>query len=141
VALIADIEDLGGAAAAIEAGIPQRWIAESAYRAEQGLASGQRPKVGVNVYADGQADAPGTAQPFEVDPLVAERQAERTRARVAARDQHRHAAAMRRLTGDTRDGRNVMPALIDAARAGATVGEMADVFRDAFGEFIEPAPW
>jgi methylmalonyl-CoA mutase N-terminal domain/subunit len=141
VALVADIEDLGGAAAAIEAGIPQRWIAESAYRAEQGLASGQRAKVGVNVYADGPAGAPGPAQPFEVDPLVAERQAERTRARVAARDQHQHAAAMRRLAGDTRDGRNVMPALIDAARAGATVGEMADVFRDAFGEFTEPAPW
>jgi methylmalonyl-CoA mutase N-terminal domain/subunit len=34
-----------------------------------------------------------------------------------------------------------MPALIDAARAGATVGEMADVFRTAFGEFTEPAPW
>jgi methylmalonyl-CoA mutase, N-terminal domain len=140
-ALVADIEDLGGAVAAIEAGIPQRWIAESAYRAERELASGERPKVGVNVYADGHAGAPGPAQPFEVDPLVAERQAERTRARVAARDQHRHAAAMRRLAGDTREGRNVMPALVDATRAGATVGEMADVFRDAFGEFTEPAPW
>src|SRR5262249_61934811 len=93
VALVADIEGLGGAAAAIEAGIPQRWIAESAYRAEQDLASGQRPKVGVNVYADGQADAPGPAQPLEGDPLVAERQAERARARGAARRHHPHPPA------------------------------------------------
>jgi methylmalonyl-CoA mutase, N-terminal domain len=140
-AVLAEIDALGGAAAAIEAGIPQRWIAESAYRAEQQLASGERPKVGVNVYADGPAGAPGPAEAFEVDPLVAERQAGRTRARVAARDRQRHAEAMRRLAGDTREGRNVMPALIDAARAGATVGEMADVFRAAFGEFTEPAPW
>jgi methylmalonyl-CoA mutase N-terminal domain/subunit len=76
-----------------------------------------------------------------VDPLVGARQAARTRARAAARDQRRHAAALSRLADDTREGRNVMPGLIDAARAGATVGEMADVFREAFGEFTEPAPW
>jgi methylmalonyl-CoA mutase N-terminal domain/subunit len=48
---------------------------------------------------------------------------------------------MDRLRGDTVDGRNVMPALVDATRAGATVGEMADVFRAAFGEFREPQVW
>jgi methylmalonyl-CoA mutase N-terminal domain/subunit len=48
---------------------------------------------------------------------------------------------MERLRADTGDGRNVMPALIDATRAGATVGEMADVFRVAFGEFREPQVW
>src|SRR5258708_30006294 len=58
VAVMADIDALGGAAAAIEAGIPQRWIAEAAYRAEQELASGARPKVGVNVYGDADAPAP-----------------------------------------------------------------------------------
>jgi methylmalonyl-CoA mutase N-terminal domain/subunit len=137
-ALIADIEDLGGAAAAIEAGIPQRWIAESAYRAEQELASGERAKVGVNVYADEDAPPPSAS---EMDPLVAGRQAARTRERTAARDQRRHVGALARLADDTRAGRNVMPALIDAARAGAMVGEMADVFRDQFGEFTEPAPW
>jgi len=173
VAVMEDIDALGGAAAAIEAGIPQRWIAESAYRAEQELASGERPKVGVNVYTDADASAsqaspaaspvaagdpspvapPPTHLPvplhftapsagtFEVDPLVGGRQAARTRARVAARDQRRHADALSRLADETRAGRNVMPALIDAARAEATVGEMADVFRELFGEFTEPAPW
>jgi methylmalonyl-CoA mutase N-terminal domain/subunit len=139
--LMRDIDALGGAAAAIEAGIPQRWIAESAYRTEQELASGARPKVGVNVYADAGSSAEAAPSTFEVDPLVGKRQAERTRSRVAARDPGPHASALSRLAGNARSGRNVMPALIDAARAGATVGEMADVFRDAFGEFTEPAPW
>jgi methylmalonyl-CoA mutase N-terminal domain/subunit len=139
-ALAADIEALGGAAAAIEAGVPQRWIAESAYRTEQDLVSGARPKVGVNVYADSGAGE-GVPQVPEVDPLTGERQARRTRALVAARDPERHAKAMSRLAQDTRAERNVMPALIGAARADATVGEMADVFRAAFGEFTEPAPW
>ena len=140
-ALMAEIDALGGAAAAIEAGVPQRWIAESAYRAEQALASGGRPKVGVNVYADEAAGQQAEPQGFEVDPLVAGRQAGRTRARVAARDPGPHASALSRLADDTKSGRNVMPALIDAARADATVGEMADVFAGTFGEFTEPAPW
>jgi methylmalonyl-CoA mutase, N-terminal domain len=141
-ALMADIDALGGAVAAIEAGVPQRWIAESACRAEQELAAGQRPKVGVNVYTDDEdGGPPSPSARCEADPLAGERQAERTRERVAARDQRRHISAMLRLADDTRAGRNVMPALIDAARADATVGEMADVFRDAFGEFTEPAPW
>ena len=42
---------------------------------------------------------------------------------------------------DADEGLNVMPALVEAARAGATVGEMTDVFRQAFGEFQEPSPW
>jgi methylmalonyl-CoA mutase, N-terminal domain len=142
-ALLADIDEFGGAAAAIEAGIPQRWIAESAYRAEQALASGERPKVGVNVYADNGAGAGAAplASTFEVDPLVGERQAARTRARVAGRDPRAHTGALQRLADDTRAGRNVIPALIEAAREEATFGEMADVFTKAFGEFTEPAPW
>jgi (2R)-ethylmalonyl-CoA mutase len=51
------------------------------------------------------------------------------------------AHAVQRLRQDTDEGRNVMPALVVAARAGATVGEMCDVFRSAFGEFREPSPW
>ena len=138
---MAGIDALGGAAAAIEAGIPQRWIAESAYRTEQELASGARPKVGVNVYADEDGSGQEPPQAFAVDPLVGERQAERTRGRIAARDPGEHASALSRLADDARSGRNVMPGLIDAARAGATVGEMADVFTGEFGEFTEPAPW
>jgi len=76
-----------------------------------------------------------------LDPGVAERQIARTRQRLAARDGRAHARAMQRLSQDAGAGRNVMPALVEAARAGATVGEMSDVFRALFGEFREPSPW
>ncbi len=118
-ALLAEIDALGGAVAAIEAGIPQRWIANE----------------------DARAQAAPPEPTSETDSLAGERQAARTQAATAARDPRAFLGALLRLADDTRAGRNVMPALIAAARAGTTVGEMTDVFRDAFGTFTGPAPW
>jgi methylmalonyl-CoA mutase, N-terminal domain len=140
-AVLAEVEAVGGAVAAIERGVPQRWIAESAYRIEREIAEGIRPKVGVNVYADDAGAEGPEPEPFHLDEGVVERQIARTAARVAARDQHAHAEAIAALDAVAREGGNVMPPLIVAARAGATVGEMSDVFRAAFGEFREPDPW
>ncbi len=143
-AVVEQIEAAGGAVRALELGLPQRWITEAAYQAEQDLTEGRRPKVGVNVYTGGP-DAGGDLaegiELFQPDPGIAERQITRTAARVAARDQAACARAVGALRQDVRDGRNVMPALVEAAAAGATVGEMSDVFRAEFGEFREPAPW
>jgi methylmalonyl-CoA mutase N-terminal domain/subunit len=122
-ALLAEIDALGGAVAAIEAGIPQRWIANEDAGADPGA----------------QATPPEPTS--ETDSLTGERQAARTEAATAARDPRAFLGALLRLADDTRAGRNVMPALIAAARAGTTVGEMTDVFRDAFGTFTGPAPW
>jgi methylmalonyl-CoA mutase, N-terminal domain len=122
-ALLAEIDALGGAVAAIEAGIPQRWIAGEDAEAEAG------------------AEIAPPEPTSETDLLAGERQAARTEAVVAARDPRAFLGALLRLADDTRAGRNVMPALIAAARAGTTVGEMTDVFRDAFGTFTGPAPW
>lgn len=127
--------------AAIERGIPQRWIAEAAYRTERAIAEGARPKVGVNIHADDLSDRPAAVERFDVDPGVVERQIERTRGRVRSRDPGQHARAMANVARVAREGGNVMPGLIDAARAGATLGETSDVFRGIFGEFREPDPW
>jgi methylmalonyl-CoA mutase N-terminal domain/subunit len=143
-AVLAEIEDAGGAVRALELGLPQRWITDAAYRAEQDIAAGRRPKVGVNVHADQADDGSGhgpAMQLFQLDPGIADRQMARTGQRLAARDGRAVAAALERLRQDTDEGRNVMRALVVAARAGATVGEMCDVFRAAFGEFREPSPW
>jgi methylmalonyl-CoA mutase N-terminal domain/subunit len=139
-AVLAEIEDAGGAVAALERGIPQRWITDAAYQAERDIAEGRRPKVGVNVHVT-EEDPEQPMELFQLDPAVAERQVARTRERLAARDGPAWAGAMARLRRDTGEGRNVMPALVEAARAGATLGEMCDVFRAAFGEFREPSPW
>jgi methylmalonyl-CoA mutase, N-terminal domain len=139
--VLVTIEDSGGAVRAIELGLPQRWITEAAYRAELEIAAGQRPKVGVNTYAAGDGGPAPGMEAFQLDPGIAERQIARTRQRVGARDGAACARALSRLNRDANEGRNVMPALVEAARAGATVGEMSDAFRQAFGEFREPSPW
>jgi methylmalonyl-CoA mutase N-terminal domain/subunit len=139
--VLAKIEDSGGAVRAIEQGLPQRWITEAAYRAELDIATGRRAKVGVNTYvAADDGPAPG-AEGFQLDPGIAERQIARTEQRVGGRDGGVCAHALSRLRQDANDGQNVMPALVNAARAGATVGEMCEVFRQEFGEFREPSPW
>jgi len=143
-AVMARIEAAGGMVRALELGLPQRWITEAAYQAERDLAEGRRPKVGVNVHADapGEGGDPAAGiELFQPDPGIAERQVSRTAARVAARDATACGQALGRVGQDARGGRNVMPALVEAAAAGATVGEMSDVFRAGFGEFREPAPW
>jgi methylmalonyl-CoA mutase, N-terminal domain len=141
-AVLAEIDDAGGAVRALERGIPQRWITEAAYRAELSIAEGRTPKVGVNVHVtDDSGEQERAMDLFRLDSGVAERQVARTRQRLAARNSHACTRAVQRLRQDAGDGRNVMPALVEAARAGATVGEMSDVFRVAFGEFREPSPW
>jgi methylmalonyl-CoA mutase N-terminal domain/subunit len=76
-----------------------------------------------------------------MDEGIVERQIARTAGRVAARDPRAHAEAVAAVDAVAREGGNVMPSLIVAVRAGATVGELSDVFRSVFGEFREPNPW
>jgi methylmalonyl-CoA mutase N-terminal domain/subunit len=139
--VLATIEDSGGAIRAIEQGLPQRWITEAAYQAELEVVAGRRPKVGVNAYLVEDEDAARGMDLFQLDPGIADRQIARTAQRVGARDGAACARALSRLREDANTAQNVMPALIEAAGAGATVGEMCDVFRQAFGEFREPSPW
>ncbi|HEX6844094.1 MAG TPA: methylmalonyl-CoA mutase family protein [Actinomycetota bacterium] len=139
--VLEEIERLGGTVEALERGVLQRWIAESAYRIEREIVDGTRPRVGVNVFAD-PAEAP-VEMPglFALDPAIVQRQIARTAARVAARDADACAAATAAVEVAAREGTNVLPSLIDAVRAGATLGELSDVFRSVFGEFREPHPW
>jgi methylmalonyl-CoA mutase N-terminal domain/subunit len=138
--VLGELDALGGAVAAIERGVPQRWIGESAYRIEREVADGTRPRVGVNVFTDEDEDV-APPELFAHDPGMAERQVARTAARVAARDQDACARATEAVGAVARDGGNVMSPLVDAVRVGATLGELSDVFREVFGEFREPSPW
>jgi len=139
-AILAKIGELGGMAEALEAGLPQQWIAASAFRIEKEIADGSRPRVGVNVHAD-QREAVELPQLFETDASIAERQVARTAARVAGRDARACAVATEQVERAAGEGVNVMPSLIEAVRTGATLGELSDVFRRVFGEFREPRPW
>jgi methylmalonyl-CoA mutase, N-terminal domain len=137
--LVKEVDDGGGYVHLLEQGIPQRWIAESAYHSELDVADGLRVKVGVNRFVESAEPEP--LMLFSVDADAAERQ----RARLAERLNGRDAAAAGHQLDKLRDAlssdENTMPVLIDAARAGCTVGEIADVMRSVFGEYREPQPW
>lgn len=133
------IQDLGGSVRLIQDGVMQRWIAENAYQESQGLASGELPRVGVNVYVEEESMEPGAL--FQTDPESAERQRERLSAHIAQRDSAAVEASLRDVGASLDSQANVMPSLIAAARAGATVGEISDVMRARFGEYREPVPW
>jgi methylmalonyl-CoA mutase N-terminal domain/subunit len=128
------IDKMGGMVPAIEAGYPQREIAESAYRDQQAVESKARTIVGVNAFV---ATAHEPLETLYIDE-AAERQqrAELDRLR-RERDSVRVQAALDALKQAAAGGDNTMPRLLDAVRAYATVGEMCDALRQVWGEYTE----
>ncbi len=135
------IDDLGGMIAAVEAGFPQREIAEASYRYQQQLEQREKVVVGVNEFTSGPggAEADRPIEILRISPEVERRQITRTRHVRAERDQRRAAEALRRLTETSGAGGNTMYAIVDAVKAHVTLGEICDVFRAVYGEYREPA--
>jgi methylmalonyl-CoA mutase N-terminal domain/subunit len=129
------IESSGGALRAIEAGEIQREIQESAYRFQRELESGERVIVGVNRFQE-QAQAPPSDM-LSIDPELERRQVERLAALRARRDACAWQAALDALGRRARGGGNLVPTIVDAALAWATVGEIAGRLREVFGEHRE----
>jgi methylmalonyl-CoA mutase N-terminal domain/subunit len=113
----------------------QRDILESAYRTQQAIDSGAAIVVGVNRFVSG--DAP-KIDIFRIDPAIEREQAERVRDVRASRDAGTHRSALASLSAAARDGSNLMPPIIAAVEARATVGEISDVLRTVFGEHRDP---
>ncbi len=124
------IEAMGGTLAAIEAGFQQREIQEAAYRNQREIELGDRVVVGVNRYSDEESATPAL---LRVDPEGERRQVERLHRVRAERDGAAWMAAMDRLEAAAREEVNLMPALIDAVRVYATVGEISDRLRAVWG--------
>jgi methylmalonyl-CoA mutase N-terminal domain/subunit len=133
--LLEQIEAKGGALRAIERGEIQRAVQESAYRHQQLVESGDRVIVGVNRFADDGEEPP--ADILRIDPALERAQVERLRALRARRDQAAWAASLRDLEESAQAGRNLVPAMVDAVLAWATVGEIAGCLRQVFGEHRE----
>ena len=133
-AYFATIDAMGGMIPAIERGYPQREIAESAYRFQRAVDSKEQVIVGVNEFAGEEDVAIGT---LHIDESAGERQCARLDEVRRTRDGARVRAALDRLQVGAGDGSNLMPLLIDATRAYATVGEMCDVLRAVWGEYVE----
>ena len=128
------IDALGGMVPAIEAGYPQREIADSAYRTQRAVETGGQTIVGVNRYVD---DAPPAIETLRIDESAARRQAERLARIRRTRDRGRVDRALDALRRTAAGAGNLMPPLIEAVRAHATLGEMCAALRDVWGEYEE----
>ncbi len=131
-ALIDRIDGMGGMPKAIEAGWVQREIAESAYRFQRAIEAGERTIVGVNRFRSEEAVRPS---PQRVDAALEREQVARVRAfrkRRAAKETTRALAAVREAAAlET----NLVPVILDAVKAKATLGEIAGAMREIFGAY------
>ena len=131
--LISEVDALGGAVAAIEEGYVQDRIARSAYLAQQAIESGEAVVVGVNRFEDA-----GDAAPIDllrVPDEVRDQQVARIQSLRASRDAARWSSSMDALEAAARSDENVVPHVLEAVEARATVGEIAGRLREVWGEF------
>jgi methylmalonyl-CoA mutase N-terminal domain/subunit len=139
------IQSIGGTLAAIEAGQIQREIQESAYRAQQAIDGGEQVVVGVNRYA-GTDGGPAKAghhsdrerlELLHIDPAIERRQVARVKALRASRGTGLWKAALDAVASAARGSDNLVPPIVAAVEAKATLGEIADTLRGVFGEHKE----
>ena len=133
-AYLDEIESMGGTLAAIEGGFQQRQIQEAAYRVQRAIESGDQVVVGVNKFRDDEVHTPPLQK---IDPDGERRQVERVRRVRAERSEAGWTAAMDTLEAVARGDGNLLPPILDAVRAFATVGEISDRLRVAWGEHRE----
>jgi len=133
-ACIKRIEEMGGAVAAIENGYMSRQIEENAYRHQREIEMGEKIIVALNRFITDE-EQPIRIQP--VDPEVERQQVERLRRLRNERDNRHVKEVLSDVKEKAQGDANLMPALIEAVEAYATIGEICDTLRDVFGEFKE----
>ncbi|MCE2454431.1 MAG: methylmalonyl-CoA mutase [Gemmatimonadetes bacterium] len=131
-----EIEDAGGVVPAIESGWFQREIAASAARQQGEIESGERIVVGVNAFTGGSEEI--EIDTLRIDPSVEERRVERLRELRAARDAARAESSIEALRGTAAGSENLIPRLIDCARADCTLFEIRNAMETVFGAYREP---
>ncbi len=131
---IAKIDELGGALEAIKRGFIQREIRRSAYDYQKAVDSGEQAVVGVNMFA---SEEKSEMELLEIDESVERKQNERLRKLKRKRDNEKVSQALEKVRQAARSDGHIMPALIEAVKTYATVGEVTDALRDVFGEYRE----
>uniref|UniRef100_A0A7C3SKV0 methylmalonyl-CoA mutase n=1 Tax=Desulfobacca acetoxidans TaxID=60893 RepID=A0A7C3SKV0_9BACT len=132
-AYIDQIDKMGGAVAAIEKGFIQKEIADSAYRYQKEIESGERVVVGLNKFQVKEEEKPKDL--LKVDPAVAERQIARLKELKASRDNAAVQQALAEVKAAAEGDANLMPPILKAVKALATLGEICDTLRAVFGEY------
>jgi methylmalonyl-CoA mutase N-terminal domain/subunit len=131
---ISKIDAMGGMLRAIETGYVQQEIQKSAYEYQQAVDTGEQVVVGVNRF---QAEEERPIPTMKIDPEIERTQVARLNALRARRDTPKAKAALAEVERRARSAENLMPAILLAVEAYATVGEISDALRRAFGEYHE----
>jgi methylmalonyl-CoA mutase N-terminal domain/subunit len=129
------VDRMGGMVQAVSSGYVQREVARQAYEYERKIQEGQVIKVGINKYTEG---VDMEVELHEYNEEWALKQIEKTKEVRKSRDNKRVKDSLKNLEKASKNKENVMPYLVECCKAYATVGEMANVFREVFGEYVEP---
>jgi methylmalonyl-CoA mutase, N-terminal domain len=139
---LAAVERMGGIVEAVKTGALQAEVARQAYLFEQKLVSGEIPKVAVNCHVGERvAEADREVELYAFDPSVAATQVAKLAKIRRGRDDGAARAALGRLTDEARGTANLMPAIMEAVKAYATLGEICQAMKTVFGEHKEPVKW
>ena len=130
----ARIDELGGMVEAVKRGFPQREIADAAFKLQQEYDSGARKLVGVNSYTEG---GDGQIEILRIDPALERKQIGRVQAVRARRDTTAVEHQLQRIRQTAATEENLMPSLLDAARAHASEGEIIEALQDVWGSYTE----
>ena len=129
------VEKMGGMVEAVSSGYVQREVSMQAYEYEKKLQKNEISKVGVNKYTEG---VDMEVELHEYNDSWAQLQIDRLKTLREERDNNAVTASLKALEKAAVEKKNVMPYLVECCKCYATVGEMADIFRDVFGEYVEP---
>ena len=131
---IRKIDEMGGMVAAIERGYPQAQIAESAYKYQRQIDSGEKVVVGMNKYATDHS--PITI--WRMKPEIEERQLRRLKEVKQIRNNAKVKEYLHQIQKTSQESENLMPHIINAVREYATIQEICDVWREVFGRYSDP---
>lgn len=131
-----EIDSMGGMIAAIEKGYPQREIQEASYQYQRAVETGEKKVVGVNAFL---ADEDPPVEILRIGEEVREGQSAKLKALRRSRSESEVRSALDRLKVIARSDENLMPAIIEAVKAYATLGEICLALQDVFGVYEEPA--
>jgi len=126
------IDAIGGAVKAIESGYQQREIHNAAYKYQQAIESRDQIIVGVNEFVQADEQPPDL---LRIDPSLERRQSAKVASVRAERSQDAAQRALAEVTRAAKEGNNLMPPILAAVRAYATLGEISDAMREVFGEY------
>jgi methylmalonyl-CoA mutase N-terminal domain/subunit len=139
---LAAVERMGGIVEGVKTGAIQAEVARQAYRFEQAMVSGEIRKVGVNCHVgERAAGADQAVELYAFDPKVAETQLAKLARVRGERDARAVEVALDRLTDEARGTANLMPPILEAVKAYATLGEICQAMKRVFGEHKEPVRW